>query len=107
ALLTRHLSIPYVCQSSGRGIAGDRRREIEMVTLLRPTGRACKTTDQLIGTVKLHWPGADTARTPGVRALGPTDQAIPARYLDMSADELDGRIARARATLGQDAVVLG
>jgi quinolinate synthase len=78
-----------------------------MVTLLRPTGRSCNTTDQLIGTVKLHWPGADTARTPGVRPLGPTDQAIPARYLEMSADELDQRIARARATLGDDVVVLG
>jgi quinolinate synthase len=78
-----------------------------MVTLLRPTGRACNTTDQLIGTVKLHWPGADTPRTPGVRPLASTDQAIPARYLEMSADELDGRIARARAMLGQDVVVLG
>ena len=68
-----------------------------MVTLLRPTGRSCNTTDQLIGTVKLHWPGADTPRTPGVRPLGPTDQAIPARYLEMSAEELDQRIARARA----------
>jgi hypothetical protein len=60
-----------------------------MVTLLRPTGRACNSTDQLIGTVKLHWPGADNARTPGVRPLGPGDPAIPARYLEMSPAELD------------------
>ena len=78
-----------------------------MVTLLRPSGRSCNTTDQLIGTVKLHWPGADTPRTPGVRPLGGVDQAIPDHYLEMSADELDRRIGRARAQLGEDAVVLG
>src|SRR4051794_6345943 len=78
-----------------------------MVTLLRPTGRSCNTTDQLIGTVKLHWPGADTPRTPGVRLLGGADQAIPSHYLELSADELDRRIGRARAALGQDVVVLG
>jgi quinolinate synthase len=78
-----------------------------MVTLLRPGGRSCNTTDQLIGTVKLHWPGADTPRTPGVRPLSDTDQPIPARYLEMSPAELDERITRARAKLGQDVVVLG
>jgi quinolinate synthase len=78
-----------------------------LVTLLRPSGKTCSTTDQLVGSVKLFWPGADTARTPGVRQLGPDDASIPDRYLQMSPDELDARISVARAALGTDLVVLG
>jgi quinolinate synthase len=78
-----------------------------MVTLVRPTGKSCQTTDQLIGTVRLHWPGADTPRTPGVRDLASTDAAIPPHYLTMRPEELDERIAAARARLGTDVVVLG
>ena len=78
-----------------------------MVTLVRPTGRTCSETSQSVGGVTLFWPGADSSRTPGVRTLSPTDQEIPARYLRMSDADLDERITRAKAQLGDDVVVLG
>jgi quinolinate synthase len=78
-----------------------------MVTLVRPSGRSCTETKQTLGSVTLFWPGADSSRTPGVRPLSPTDEQIPDRYLRMSDAELDERIARAKATLGDDVLVLG
>src|SRR5256885_13733215 len=78
-----------------------------MVTLVRPTGRSCTETSQTKGSVTLFWPGADSSRTPGVRQLAPTDAEIPEEYLAMSAQELEERIARAKAALGNDVVVLG
>src|SRR2546430_12562405 len=78
-----------------------------MVTLVRPTGRNCNTTEQALGSLKLLWSGADSSRTPGVRTLAPTDEVIPERYLAMSQAELDDRITVAKAALGTDVVVLG
>jgi quinolinate synthase len=78
-----------------------------LVTLIRPTGKSCQETPAKIGTVTLHWRGADTLRTPGIRPLAPADAAIPERYLAMDERELDERIGRAKAMLGQDVVVLG
>jgi quinolinate synthase len=78
-----------------------------LVTLIRPAGKSCQETPSQVGTVTLYWRGADTMRTPGVRSLAPSDPTIPQRYLAMAERELDERIARARARLGSDVVVLG
>jgi quinolinate synthase len=76
-------------------------------TLVRPTGRSCTQTPQTLGTVTLRWPGADTARTPGVRPRRADDPEIPERYLRMDDAELTHRIAAAKAALGTRAFVLG
>jgi quinolinate synthase len=78
-----------------------------MVTLIRPSGKTCTDTPKQVGGVTLLWRGSDTIRTPGVRDLGPNDQEIPERYLQMDDLELDERIARAKSALGTDVVVLG
>lgn len=75
-----------------------------MVTLLRPAGRECNDTTQRLGAITLHWPGADSPRTPGIRA---TEQGIPDRYLHMDEAELDRRIATAKTQLGAKLVILG
>jgi quinolinate synthase len=78
-----------------------------MVTLVRPAGRDCSQTTQTLGSLTLLWRGADTTRTPGVRELSPDDERIPERYLAMGPEELDERIAHAKALLGGDVVILG
>ena len=78
-----------------------------MVTLVRPGARSCNVTTQQIGGVTLNWAGSDTPRTPGIRPLTVRDAVIPERYLTMDPEEIDRRIAAARAKLGTDVVVLG
>ncbi|MBM4417216.1 MAG: quinolinate synthase NadA [Chloroflexi bacterium] len=84
-----------------------RRIEESVVTLVRPTGKTCQTSEQAVGPIRLQWRGADTARTPGVRGLTPADAAIPPAYLEMSEEHLRQRIERARTALGTDLVILG
>ncbi|TAK22862.1 MAG: quinolinate synthase NadA [Chloroflexota bacterium] len=78
-----------------------------MVTLVRPSSKVCNDTPANVGPITIQWRGADSARTPGVRALALTDAQIPDRYLTMSDADLDRRIESARRTLGSDLVILG